>query len=579
MVNKMAGLDDVIGNALDEAGVRRKRLRKNKIKINREKVGQRVVQMHNDDITDRQFYMDDRIQRYAKYRMWTERVSMPWEDASDIPMPDMMTDSLRLQDTLHNAVMAFTPPITSTAMRTEEKDKQESVDNLIGHQVFNDMNGESLVGDLAEAFVNDGFFVAYVPWIIEDAKISDLRIQEPIPVDTLPLQYFQSLLTEEFPQRPFQKTDEEGWDWIVPDDDDGDIKVSFYTREQDDKVEMTIEKMERVFDGPKPGVIEIDDITFPYRAANLQPPGPSNPHGAGHVILSDTPTLDEIARLQKTGWYDLITKKDLEDMRVLARDETDDAKKDQKDQFQGTNSPINRTGHKSLNGSQDDPTNNSERTLTRLICFDRMDIDNDGIEEDVMIWVIKENKKVLKIKLMSEMFPSNPPRRPLVSTPMIPVPGRVIGIRLLEMMEGLHDAGKEIMDQMIDSGTMANSPFFFYKSSNMNPENITLEPGEGMPMGDPKNDIVFPNIGNQGQAFGFNMHTILTQMNERLTMTSDLQRGQIPDGKSSALRTASGIQAVLAQGEARPERVLRRFFMGLTEIWAQIHELNQRSEG
>jgi len=32
---------------------------------------------------------------------------------------------------------------------------------------------------------------------------------------------------------------------------------------------------------------------------------------------------------------------------------------------------------------------------------------------------------------------------------------------------------------------------------------------------------------------------------------------------------------VLQQGDARPERILRRFFRGLGEVWAQVHELNQ----
>jgi hypothetical protein len=35
------------------------------------------------------------------------------------------------------------------------------------------------------------------------------------------------------------------------------------------------------------------------------------------------------------------------------------------------------------------------------------------------------------------------------------------------------------------------------------------------------------------------------------------------------------MQTVLSQGDARPERVLRRFFVGLTQIWRIIHGHNQ----
>jgi hypothetical protein len=34
------------------------------------------------------------------------------------------------------------------------------------------------------------------------------------------------------------------------------------------------------------------------------------------------------------------------------------------------------------------------------------------------------------------------------------------------------------------------------------------------------------------------------------------------------------MMSVLQQGAARPERIIRRFFMGLSEIWTQMHELN-----
>jgi len=561
----MTELDNIVSNAMDDAGIRRNRSRNTSVKVDRKEIAERVVTFYDKDWQDRSAFMEDRLQRYAKYRMWTERRDLPWDDASDISLPDMMTDSLRLQDTLHNAVMTLSPPITAKALRKEEKEKEPKATDLLHHQIFIDHDGEETIGEMSEAFVNDGFYIVYTPWVVEDAKIIDLRLLDPIPTDILPSQYFQSLLKEEFDRTIFSKTDKEGWDWLVPGESEKeDITVKFYTR-KDKKVEMVISKMERVFDGPKPIVKDIDEIFFPWRAGNLQPPSPSNPKGASHVILADFPTVDEIAKLRKSGFYDLIKKEDVKKLENVSRSRINQEYKDQKDDLQGTLDP------------ESTEVVASHKTVTRLICFDRFDIDGDGLDEDVIFWVIKETKKVLKVKLLTEMFPANPPRRPLVNKSMIPVKDRVIGIGLLEMMEGIHDSLKETADQMIDGGTLASSPFFFYKAtSSLNPETMTLAPGDGVPVGDPNNDINFPNINNQGQVFGFNMMTILTQMNERLTMVSDLQRGQIPEGKSAALRTSSGIQTVLAQGEARPERILRRFFNGLAEIYNQYHELNQR---
>jgi hypothetical protein len=135
---------------------------------------------------------------------------------------------------------------------------------------------------------------------------------------------------------------------------------------------------------------------------------------------------------------------------------------------------------------------------------------------------------------------------------------------------------KQFADQTIDRGTLTNVPFGFYRASvNMRPETIRMWPGEGYPLADPKNDVVFPQLAQDGNAFGFNLITMFGQMEERLTNIGDLQLGRVPQGKSSALRTVRGMQAVLGQGDARPERILRRFMTWLAEVYAQMHELNQ----
>ena len=549
----------------EDFGIQRKRPRKSSFKFNKEDIANRVIKFFDTDITERQTFMDDRLQRYAKYRMWTERNSLPWEDASDIALPDMTSDSLRLQDTLHNSIMSFDLPISSKASNKEEAEKEATVDNLIKHQLFLDMNGEGMVGDLAETFVNDGVFTVFIPWIREDREVSDERIHPPIPNDAIPKDYFAQIIQLEFPNALDIKEGKGSWDWTVRTKEDEENKVSFYTT-PDEKVQMTILKTARVFDGPRPMVKDIDEVLHPWRVENLQMPSPSNPGGSSHVILIDYPSIDELKRLKKSGFYDQITDEELKVLENTPQDRDNQEMKDQKDDFQGTSTPSSKSGEAV-----------SHRTLTRLMCFDTFDIDGDGLDEDVIWWVIKETKTVLKAKILTEMYPSNPPRRPFAEASLIPVKGRRLGISYLELIEGLHDVKKETLDQMADAGTITNSPFFFYKSTSLQkPEILTLAPGDGYPLADPKNDVQFPNIQNNSQSFGMNMITLLTQMEERLTMIGDLQAGRIPAGKSSALRTQGGINALLGQAEARPERILRRFFNGFTEIWYQVHELNQR---
>ena len=309
----------------------------------------------------------------------------------------------------------------------------------------------------------------------------------------------------------------------------------------------------------------MQDILHPARCENLQIKSPSNPLGASHVIMRDFPSVDEIKRLWKEGYYDLMTAKDAEKMGITDMDTSYQESEEQKDVMQGH-----------VEQSKPPEGAESHKPLTRLRIYDCYDINGDGLDEDVVFTMILETETLCRVKYLGQEFPSNPPRRPFAEGQLFPVPGRRHAIGLLEMMEGLHDLTTQFFEQGGDAGTIANTPFFFYRaSSSMRPEVIRMMPGEGYPLSDPKNDINFPQSGNQNQSFMFNMQSLLTQMTEKLTNIGDLQLGRVPQGKSSALRTVAGMQTVLGQGDARPERVLRRFFLGLTQIWENFHALNE----
>ena len=68
---------------------------------------------------------------------------------------------------------------------------------------------------------------------------------------------------------------------------------------------------------------------------------------------------------------------------------------------------------------------------------------------------------------------------------------------------------------------------------------------------------------SSAQSMALNLLTLADQMQEKLTVRGDLQLGRVPIGRSSALRTSENLQALLGAGEARPERIMRRFVKGL----------------
>ena len=158
----------------------------------------------------------------------------------------------------------------------------------------------------------------------------------------------------------------------------------------------------------------------------------------------------------------------------------------------------------------------------------------------------------------------------------LPVNGQFYAIGLIELMESGYDIIKKTFDQMVDNGDITNTPFGFYRPmSGIRPEVMRMGPGDHYPTNDPKNDIHYPSMPQGMAAFGHNLIAMVGQILDQATLVGQLQLGGVPQGKSAALRTTSNMQSLLQQGDARPERVLRRFFAGLVEIWQQFHELNQ----
>lgn len=562
--------------AAESRAPRMERPRKSTMQIDTEAIARRVVDFSTEDEMNRSEDMEARAQRYAKFRMWTEGKDWPWENASDAAIPDMMTHSLKVQDTLHNAVMSTRPSVVSKALQKANGDKEKTVNDILDFQFFVENTGELTVGEMADAFVNEGVVTVFVPWVKEERELHEIHTLPPIPTGTTPETHFSKYLQGVYKGKIFRMKDHDGWSWEVLEDDRVTwFPVEFYTVGK--MIEMDAQKVATVFDAPRPMVKEYEDVLAPSRCSNLQIPSPSNSGGASHVILKDYPTLDEIKRLAASGFYDLPTDEEIEALeRQYADTTTGQVMREQKDVFQGA-----ATDTSSLNDRKSgEGANPDHKTLTRLTCFDIFDIDGDGVNEDVIWWVIKEGAGgkglLLRARELTQVYPANPPRRPFAEGCYLPVIGRRGGISLLEIMEGLHDMIKQFADQTIDRATLTGVPFFFYRaSSNMRPETIRLWPGEGYPLSDPKNDVQFPTFPQEGSAAGMNLMSLFGQMEERLTNIGDLQLGRVPQGKSSALRTVRGMQAVMGQGDARPERILRRFFMCLAQVYAQMHELNQ----
>lgn len=531
----------------------------------------KLVALYEINIQDRAEWSEMRIQRTAKYRGWRETKTYPWENASNAHLPIISTDVQRTEDTLHNAVLATRPVMVAKAANKELEGKTDTIDKLIDHQIFVENNGETKIGNLISAFAQDGQFISFNPYIKEKQKFTQTNVLEFPPGGVSWDGWIHARLTEIYKQSTILPGKRAPWEWEIRTTNEltGEAmtkKVQVYQDSDEAEVQLVCHSEQTIFDGPAFIPKELEDIVVPSRCENLQPQTMANPTGAPHVFMVEYPSRDEVLKLIRNGFYDEVTaeqKDELENYETRKGDPLDpQAKKILEDDLVGLKS--NTTPE-----AQPEP-------MTRLMFFGRADLDGDGLEEEVVYWMLKEPKILLRARYLSEVFPTIPLRRPFAMAKYIPVNGQFYAIGLIELMESGYDIIKKTFDQMIDNGDLTNTPWGFYRPmSGIRPEVMRMGPGDLYPTSNPKDDVYYPQLPQGMAAFGSNIIGLVSQVLDQATLVGQLQLGGVPHGKSAALRTTSNMQALLQQGDARPERVLRRFFTGLAEIWAQFHELNQ----
>lgn len=549
--------------------------KRDSFKVDAEKVVDSVINRYHQDLRGRQTWEDDRLQRYAKLRGWNEAKEYPWPNASNAHIPLMMQNSQRTQDTLQNAVLVSRPAILALPINKAARDKGTNIDHILDYQFFVEQPGEEKLGTIISGFVDDGKSFVYVAWVEDRQFTVESFNLGAAPEDQDPRVWIVGEMQKIFSQAAtVTPQDENGVKWVVSDIDyssnepvDSDVEFA-----QDDEGEITAYVSHEVclYKGPCVFPKAVEDVIVPANATNVQAPSPSNPRGAQHVMLRDYPTEDEILRLARGGDYDLVTKKKLEEILAASKGRSiHDAASDGQE-------PVRQKAALAGVDPHTAEGKHCPKQFTRLLVFDRWDVNDDGLEEDVVFTVLLEPRLLLRAKYMTELFPFPVPRRPIAAGDFLPVPNEMYGISQLELLEGVQDMVKTMLDQSIDNATLSTSPVGFYRAaSGLRPEVIRFQPGDLIPTANPKDDFHFPQIGNaNSQTFWINMITMLEQQAERLSMQGALQMGGVPAGKSAALRTSQNMQALLQQGDARPERILRRLFHMLADIWQLMHMLD-----
>lgn len=189
----------------------------------------------------------------------------------------------------------------------------------------------------------------------------------------------------------------------------------------------------------------------------------------------------------------------------------------------------------------------------------RYDIDDDGIDEELVFWVEEMSRKILRITYLERVGPGG--KRPYVIKRFFPREGTPYGIGLGEMLFGVNNEIDYLHNMRLDSAVFQVMPFFFYrKTSSVGDQKVKMNiaPGKGIGLED-VNDVSFPrpttNLG-----FTYQEEQNIRQIADGVSSISPLSMGQVSG--QGATRTATGTAALVAAADALIDISIKRYQQG-----------------
>ena len=212
-----------------------------------------------------------------------------------------------------------------------------------------------------------------------------------------------------------------------------------------------------------------------------------------------------------------------------------------------------------------------------LKCYRKIDIDRDGIAEDVRILIDPLRRIYLGGVAIKDI--SKKTVRPLDFTKVnfyLEDPDALEGYGFLEMVMPLAEEIDAIFNQITDANTLSVlRPGFYDPVGNLQPQNITLAPNKLIPLSDPQRNVYFPNIEIPIERLLVAMRGVL-EFIERLTGASSYVMGkesEIVGGSGTATRT----QAIVGAAEQRFSIPAQRLRAGAARILTLILDQLQKN--
>ena len=339
------------------------------------------------------------------------------------------------------------------------------------------------------------------------------------------------------------------------------VLVRFEESDRTDEVIMKIHRHIPVHDGVRVEVVEFEDLIVPFRTANLQ--------RAPRVTHQFWMTMKEIEKKVKDGEYDL-TDDELADMRATL---TGERQEELQDNMLLRDQKDNVTAQSGKWDSGSGMARMEEYSDNKLLFFEvycRDDVTGDGASE-VIYTIPYSTKRIVSAEFLEEKFPHG--RRPFPDLHYLRVSDRWASVSMGEILAPIQIEVNTIVNMVNDAQELLNNPFFFYVPSAFSSDPASLgdlEPGQGVPIGDP-NGVIFPTFPQQPLA---NLSAVDSMLlfADRLTISPQASSGS--NQTRNAPRTARGTLALLSEGNVKTDMFVDDAGRGgFPELAHQVHAL------
>lgn len=507
---------------------------------------------HDGSQTDRQTWENRLVEWDNAYYGVLPTKHMPWPGCSNVHIPLTMLGVETLKPRLIEAVMGSDPMILAVPTESSDIERRDSVELFLNWQGRTRLKLNVVVPESAHLFLLPGTVIAKVYWKADRRRSKAVR---SFPTTTALEDIFQALFGATLPTDLKSIGDGE-WDGTATGSPSGgpplEVRLKFKFLETETQV---LVDQEVLVENPCVELLDPVDFFTPSRAGADVQKMPWCQHRLWY-------TEDELRRKVTLGRFDADAVETLIHGTPTGEDTAEGA------------TEAVQSGRSLAEGMDDEASSAREDQYEVFADYRRWDIDEDGLEEEIIVWwASKLPDQILGWDYLENVHATG--KRPFVVGRFFPVPFRFYGLSFAEVVQDLQAEINTLHNQRIDFYTIQNLPFYFYRASSAHDATIyRLRPGEGVPINNPSTDIVFPKWSGS-TASGMSEEALIYQYFERLTGLTDLALGRQPN-RVGATRTATGVTSLLSESGLRFKTAMEAFQRFWVEIFEHILALDQQ---